>query len=59
MFFILEIKEISHTTRVQKGSSRVREGRGDRPIIYPSNLAETLMLESILAKRCICSLGGS
>lgn len=59
MFFILEVKEISHTTRVQKRSSGVREGRGHQPIVYPSNLSKPLLLESILAKRGTWSLGGS
>ena len=57
MFLILEVKETSQTTHVQKGSSGVREGRGHQTIIGSVNFSETLALESILAKRCTCTQG--
>lgn len=56
LFLILEVKETSQTTHVQKGSSGVREGRGRQPIVHPVNFPETSLLESILAKRChVCT----
>jgi hypothetical protein len=54
-FLILEVNELSQTTRAQKGSSEVREGRGLQTIICSVNFPETLALESILAKRCVCA----
>lgn len=42
---------------MQKASSGFREGRGCPTIIHPVNFPEALALESILAKRCVCTQG--
>ena len=55
MILIFEAKETSHTTRVQKGFSGVREGSGSRAVTCSVNFPETLALESILAKRRTCT----
>ena len=48
MLLILEAKETSHTTRVQKGFSGVREGSGRHAVLCSVNFLETLALESIV-----------
>ena len=57
IFIIFEVRETSPTGHVQKGSLGVKKGMGHYFIICAVNLPETLMLESILAKRCACILG--
>ena len=54
IFLILEVKT-PESTHAQKGSSGVREGRGHQIIVPPVTFPETLMLKSILAKRCAWS----
>ena len=56
-FFILVVKDISPTKHEQKKKKKFLKGqKRERALVH--NLPDTLVLESILARRCVPTLGG-